>query len=337
MKKAIWIYVIFLVSTFSVRAQDVHFSQFFFSPQTLSPAEIGNFDAQYRVNTNQKTQWREVTKPYTSFAFMGDGRFGFTPKNIALGLILMNDHTGDSQFNTFTMMVGGSYRYNLEKSGKQFAQGGLQIGFSQIKLDENTLSFNNQYNGVIYDPNLPSGEGFARNSRWYLNLNMGLNYTYKPGARKVATIGFAGNNLTAPDQSFFNDTGVKLPFRMSLYAQGEWKVAEDFDLLPAVRWMNQATFTEVIIGTGLRYILLNERNLYRSIFAGYYGRFGDSGIALIGFDMDEWRVAANYDINVSDLKPASRNRGGFEFSIRYLFNRTNTNNGFRHKYCPVYL
>ncbi len=335
--RALLAIAIFLGLALRPMAQDVHFSQFFFSPQTLNPAEIGNFDAQYRLNANQKTQWREVSKPYSTFAIMGDGRFDFLPKNIAFGLNMLNDRAGDSRFNTFSILAGGSYGYALTDDGVHGLSGGLQLGLTQIKLDYDALNFNNQYNGIVYDPNLPTGESFSRNSRWYFNLNFGAIYTYNKTNRKSITVGLAGHNASAPNQSFTNETGVRLPFRTSLYANAEWTLTEDFDLMPSFRWMDQATFTEIILGSALRYILMNERNLYRTVFAGYYGRFGDSGIAMLGFEYDEWRVAANYDINVSQLTAASRNRGGFEFSVQYLFNRKPNQKSFRHKYCPVFL
>lgn len=320
-----------------VKCQDIHFSQFWYSHQLLNPAETGNFDAQYRLNANQKTQWREVSRPYTSFALAGDGQFRFLPEAVSAGITLLNDRAGDSRFNTLSILLGGAYKIPFKKSEKQWIQAGLQTGFTQIKLDPSALSFNNQYNGVVYDPSLPTGENFARNSRWYFNLNAGALYVIRPAQRKKITLGIAGHNLTAPAQSFYNDTGVKLPARISVYAHGEWKLSEDLDVLPAFRYMRQATFTEVIFGSGVRYILLDEQSLYRSVFAGYYGRFGDSGIAMAGVDIDAWRFAMSYDINVSTLKPASRNKGGFEFSLRYLFNRNPAHSGATHKYCPVFL
>src|SRR5690554_1380428 len=337
MRKAIAIMGVVLLCTQFVRAQDTHFSQFFFSPQTLNPAELRSFDGQYRLNANQKTQWREVSRPYTNFAFMGDGQLNFAPKELALGLMIMNDNAGDSRFNTFQILIGGSYKYTINGNEKHELRGGLQTGVSQIKLNENALTFNNQYNGVVYDPSLPSGENFTRNARWYLNLNAGLTYTLNHAERKNLTVGFSGHNITAPDQSFYNDTGVELPFRSSIYATGDWKVAEDFDAMPAFRWMNQGKFNEVIFGSAVRYVLMDEATIYRGVFAGYFGRFGDSGIAMVGFDYDAWRVAASYDINVSDLKPASRNRGGFEFSVQYIFQKPGSKTGSRHKYCPVFL
>lgn len=335
--KRLYVFVLFIAMCFTAKTQDIHFSQFFFSPQYLSPAEIGNIDAKYRLNANQKTQWREVSQPYNTFALMGDGRFDFVPKEIGLGLLVSNDRAGDSRYNTFNFLLGGSYKYLLNESEKHTLQGGIQLGLTQISIDESALSFNNQYNGVVYDPNLPTGENLARNSRWFFNLNAGALYNFKPEERKKITIGIAAHNISSPKQSFFNDTGIKLPLRFSAYANADWKIADDFDLMPSLRYMDQGTFNEFIFGSAIRYVLMNERSIYRSVFAGYYGRFGDSGIAMLGFEIDEWRFAASYDINVSDLETASRNQGGFEFSLRYLFGKKINTNKFRHKFCPVYL
>ncbi|MCA1752030.1 MAG: PorP/SprF family type IX secretion system membrane protein [Cryomorphaceae bacterium] len=326
-----------MVSAFSAKAQDIHFSQFFFAPQWLNPAEIGQFDAQYRGTANQKTQWREVSQPYTTFALAADGRPDFLPENTAVGMAVMNDRAGDSRFNTFSVLAGGSYTYKIKDSNRHLLTGALQLGFTQVSLNQDALRFDNQFNGVAFDPTLPTGESFARNSRIHANVNLGAAYTfnYAPGKKLVA--GWAGHNLTRPDRSFFNETGIDLPLRHAYYVTGDWNILPDIDLLPAMRYMRQRTFSEFVIGTAVRYVLINERNLYRSVFAGYFGRLGDSGIGLIGMEIDDWRAGISYDINMSNLTVASRNRGGFEFSLQYLFNRQPRNAGFNHRFCPTYI
>jgi len=321
----------------SAKSQDVHLSQFFFSPQLLNPTEIGNFSAEYRLNANQKTQWREVSRPFSTFALMGDGRFDFLPEKVAVGAVIMNDNAGDSRFNTFSILLGGSYTYSIDENDEHTLIGGLQTGLTQIRLNYDDLEFNNQYNGIVFDPNRSNGEDFARNARWYLNLNLGVTYRYNLEARKSITGGIALHNINSPRQSFFNDTGIQLPVRTSLYANAEWKVNEEIDAMPSFRWMDQATFTEVIFGTAARYRLIDEPGLNRAVFAGYFGRFGDSGIAMVGAEIDAWRFAISYDINVSDLEQSSRNRGGFEFSLQYLFGKKERSKMLRHKYCPVFL
>ena len=303
----------------------------------MNPASIGDFDALYRINANQKTQWRQVSKPYTTFALMGDVSAEFLPSGMHGGLVVMNDRAGDSKFNTFSVLPGIAYGLKPFDDDRHRLRLGIQAGATQIKLDETELSFDNQYNGVVYDPSLPTGENLRRQARWYFNLNVGAVYTWEKAVRKSISFGVAGHNLSAPKQSFYNDTGVKLPFRFSVHAPSTWKVSENLDALPAVRYMNQGTYSETIFGTAVRHVLMDEGKMYRSVFAGYFGRFGDSGIAMAGFDIDAWRVAASYDINVSDLKTASRNRGGFEISLQYLFGRRGDSAGSQHRYCPEFL
>lgn len=335
-KRFLWL-VIFVLCCFYARTQDLHFSQFFFSPQGLNPAHVGDFNGSYRINANQKTQWKQVSRPYMTFALTGDAAFDFIPQQMALGLAVINDNAGDARFNTFQILTAASYSFELDAEAKNTLRLGLQLGPGQISINENYMSFNNQYNGVVYDPTLPSGEAFPRNSRWYFNLHAGAAHRFNYAERKNITTGMAVHNLSQPNQSFFNDTGVELPMRFSIYSFASWMIHPDFDVMPAIRWMGQGTYQEFIAGSAIRYILMDEGSIYRSVFGGYFGRFGDSGIAMIGLEYDAWRVALSYDINVSDLKPASRNRGGFEFSVQYIFGESQGKPGVRHKYCPVFL
>lgn len=337
MKKALLISVFAVAAALSLQAQDIHFSQFFFAPAWLNPAETGHFDAQYRATANQRTQWREVAQPYTTFALAADGRPDFLPENFSVGAAIMNDRAGDARFNTFTVLLGGAYRYAFKNDDRHSLRGGVQIGLSQVSLDPDALRFDNQFDGAAFDPNRPTGENFARNSRVHANVNLGLAYTFDYARGKSLTGGWAGHNLTRPDRSFFNDTGVNLPARHTFYLRGAWNLRPDIDLLPALSYMRQGTFSEVLAGGAVRYTLLNERSMYRAVFAGWFGRFGDSGIGLAGMEIDDWRVGISYDVNLSNLQVASRNRGGFEFSVQYLFNRTPQNSGFMHRYCPRYI
>jgi type IX secretion system PorP/SprF family membrane protein len=330
----LWLYLLLPGSAW---AQDIHFSKWFFAPQLLSPAEIGHFPAMYRVHANQKTQWRQVSKPYTTFALAVDGGLPSLPGPLSVGVALMNDVAGDGRFNTFSMLTGGAWAWRPFGDDRHTLRPGIQMGLTQIRVDPDAFSFDKQFNGIVYDPSLPTGERLARNTRWYANVNLGAAYTYRIHARKEATAGWSVHNLNRPSQSFYNDTGVQLAVRHGWYTYGTWQLTEAWDALPAVRIMRQGTFTETIAGSAARYTLIDERGMYRAIFAGYFGRLGDSGIAMVGAEVNEWRAAISYDINVSQLKPASRNRGGFEFSVQYLWQRTDRTRGFQHKYCPSFL
>lgn len=52
-----------------------------------------------------------------------------------------------------------------------------------------------------------------------------------------------------------------------------------------------------------------------------------------GLEHDDWTFGLSYDINTSDLVPASRNRGGIEFAVVRIFG-TRPAIPVRFKACP---
>ena len=62
----------------------------------------------------------------------------------------------------------------------------------------------------------------------------------------------------------------------------------------------------------------------------------DAFIVGLGVKKNNIQAKISYDINVSDLKVASENRGGFEFSIVYFFNKKQKIQ-LEEKTCPKYL
>jgi hypothetical protein len=55
-----------------------------------------------------------------------------------------------------------------------------------------------------------------------------------------------------------------------------------------------------------------------TIHAGMYYRYKDALIPVVKMDYYPFSMAFSYDINVSSLAVASRNRGGFEISLSYI-------------------
>lgn len=332
MKKSLLIAFV-LFSAFCY-AQDVHYSQFMHSPLLLNAAETGNFMGDYRFTANQRTQWRSVSSPYSTFSLGAEARNLIPIENLSLGLFILSDKAGDSRLRTNRINISASYEKSISTDKKHSILAGLQTGITFRSIDYDELSFDNQYNGAAYDPNLPTQEDFARNSMVSPDLNLGVIYTFSESERQSYSAGIALNNLTQPDQSFYNDIGVKLPLRFTLHAAAVQKIKDNIDLLPAFSLNRQGSFTEFLLGTNLRYILLDERSIYRAVFIGYFGRLKDSGIAMAGFEYDTWRFGLSYDINLSDLDKASNNKGGFEFSLRYILGSPQLNQSFQHKFCP---
>ena len=320
----------------SINAQDIHFSQFLSSPLTLSPGATGHFNGDYRIAANHRTQWRSVTIPYQTFGGSFDMRNSFNVRNLGTGIAIYNDKAGDSEFSTLMVNLSGSYTFSISKDSLHYLTGGIQAGVSQRTINYNKLYFDNQFNGIRYDPNLSNGESFVREGYLKMNLNSGLAWTFIPKQRSRIMVGLTVFNLSKPKQTFYNDPSIKLDRRLALFGSAQIPAAEKIDILPSIHIMSQGKYKEYIGGSNLRYVLQNEFWKYRAIYAGAFLRARDAGYIVVGMEYNDLNVGISYDINTSGLRPASNKRGGLELSLIYIFRKFEQFNT-RHKACPTYI
>lgn len=317
----------------TVRGQDIHFSQFFNTPYALTPASIGVFDGQYRMGGVFRQQWRAVTQPYRTFGAGGDMADAFGVKGLGVGTWLYNDRAGDSRLNTFHFDLGASWTQRWGGGGMHSLTGGVQTGLSAIHIDYGDLAFDNQYNGFYYDPSLPTGEGFARDALTRFDLHAGALYRYHPAPRELVQVGLGLFNLTRPRIGFFNTEGEPLDGRTTFSVLTQFPVSERVDVMPMFQYMAQGPFRELDIGGNVRYILTDRYGVLRALQGGVFWRAEDAGYVYAGFERDDWTFGMSYDINLSDLVPASRNRGGIEFTVLRII-RKRPAVPARFKACP---
>lgn len=317
-------------------SQDIHFSQFMYSPLNLNPAQTGNFKGAYRFAGNVRRQWSSVTLPYQTYGLSADARDFRRLKGLGVGTSLYFDQTGDSHFSTLQLNLASAYRFNLNRSGSHFFSLGVQGGFTQRRIDYSNLTFDNQYNGYYYDPSIPVTETFANDGRIYPNFNLGVNWTRYYEKRKFISAGLAVFNITTPQQSFFGNDEIRLDMRYCFNVAGQYKLNDKFDLLPAALFMSQGTFREFIVGSSVKYIMNDIKQIYRAVYLGGWVRARDAGFVSIGMDYDEWFFGLSYDFNLSNLQPASRGRGGFELSVIYIV-PSYLPKRLKYKVCPDFM
>lgn len=317
-------------------AQDIHYSQYDLSPINLNPAQTGQFVGNYRFIGNYRTQWSSVTVPYNTFSFGADARNFLSKKNYAGGIQINQDQAGDSHFKTFQANVSGSYLMSINEDSTQNLSFGIQTGVTNKNITYDPLYFDVQYDGYAYNPNLPTQESFTKSSKTYLNLNTGIAYFNQIDKRKKIGGGIALFNITKPNQSFYNETAVKLDRRFLFHANAEWKVSEKINVLPSLLFMRQGKYSEFNFGGSAKYILTDFIGLYRTVWLGVFYRNKDAGFLTAGMDYDNWKVGISYDINTSSLVPASRRRGGLELAVIYIINKTPFKR-IQHRICPDYI
>jgi len=311
--------------------QDIHFSQYDYSPLNLNPALIGGFNGEFRFVANQRSQWSSVSAPYSTYGLSVDAKRIFkSPVNA--GISIYQDKAGDSDFSTFNVGLGGSYGLKLDSL--QTLTLGLQPTFTQRSINYNKLQFDNQYNGSQYDASLSNGESFGNQGYSSFNLHTGLSWQYNIAQRKSVTAGFAVFNLFKPKQTFFSDQSIQLQNRFVFHANGLFAVSDKIDVLPSILFQKQAKFKEIIVGGEGKYHL-NSGN-YKAVYAGIFYRNSDASYVTVGLDYADFRFGVSYDFNVSSLNVASNYRGGFEFSVIYILSRYKPEIK-RYKACPDYI
>ncbi|MGV9011838.1 MAG: PorP/SprF family type IX secretion system membrane protein [Flavobacteriales bacterium] len=316
------------------RAQDIHFSQFFNAPYAQSPANIGQFEGDYRLGAIYRQQWRSVTVPYNTFGIGGDAAHFLGVNGLGIGAWIYNDKAGDSHLQTFHADLGASWTQRFGEAMDQALTFGVQGGFSSVSIDYNDLRFDAQYNGFSYDPSLGNGEQFTRTARGHADLHMGIGYTYTPEARRKFTAGLAFFNLTTPNASLFDGAASPLDLRSLFHAGAQISVSEKVDVLPKLQWQAQGKFRELDLGGTVRYIMLDRWGLLRAVQGGLFMRAKDAGYVYAGLEHDDWTFGLSYDINMSRLEPASRNRGGVEVTAVKVFRRKPAV-PVRFKACPT--
>lgn len=317
-------------------AQDIHFSQFSMNPLHYSPSFVGQFDGKWRASAAQRTQWRSVTVPWVTFGGTMDWNGVGGRDGLNAGFSVAQDRAGDSRMNLIHINGVGGFDMAVGRDSSHQVSFGLVVGLTHLRIDYSALEFDNQFNGTAFDPNLANGESFTTRALTYGQFGAGIGYAFSRSRREMARLGIGFQNLNQPNQSLNDALGVDLDVRLSLHASGAVMLAEQWDVLPAVLWQAQGKFRELLVGGAARYVLVNEGPAFRSVLFGIYGRTRDAGYLMVGGEYDAWRLGISYDINTSNLRPASNGRGGLELALRYIhkpvFYPTIT-----RRYCPEFL
>ena len=317
-----------------VFGQDIHWSQFNDNPIFQNPGNAGNFNGDYRITANYRNQWKSVTIPFSTLSFAGDMRARFD-KNLGIGLLLFNDQVGDGKFRTTEVQFNAAYLLKLTSDSMHSIRPGINVGLNHRQVNPGLLIFDNQFNGISYDPGLGSGENLQNDRFTNFSFGFGAAYQYFVNERKKINASFGVFNFNRPNQGFY---GSKVPrdMRFNFSAQAIHKLDIDWDILPTLQFSVQGKYRELILGGRAKYTLINRNGVYRALYGGLFYRNRDAGYLSAGLDYNNWFFGISYDINFSKLTPASNARGGIEFALRYIIFNLKPKR-ITHRVCPDYI
>lgn len=316
-------------------AQDIHFSQWYRSPQNLNPALTGVFKGDYRFSGIFRSQWSSIPVPYQTFTANLDmklpfklGKRGF----IAAGGLMNVDKAGDSEMRAIEIGVGGSVGYFLTDGFALSAGASASYLNRQFNFDQ--LTFNEQFDGEIFNPANPTGESDLNNTQNQLRIGGGLNAHLRIKDRRTqVNLGAGLHNINQPDVRF-GPTAAPLSMRSSFYLQGAVEILPMLDLAFGQLYQVQGPYRENVSGGTIRYYLNPAKTNELMLGLGTYTRWGDAVIPTLEVRYQGWEAALTYDINTSALQAATNRRGGPEISLTYILARVAPPPVF--KACPIF-
>lgn len=312
--------IFFLLMGFSIQAQDVHYSQFYNMPLTLNPALTGHIEGTYRAKLIYRNQWNSITSGgvYSTPGLSADMNFKLNPESrssFGAGLALMNDQTGGGDFTNTYALASVAYHMSLDKKEKTYLSFGVQGGYLMKRVDGNSLIFADQLDSQG-NPSNTSMENLSNSNVSGGDLRLGVTFSGYPSQKMNYKFGLGYLHLIKANEVFLEGTDEnKLPSRLSFFAQGEFITGNPkLRVLPQLLFMNQAKVNEINLTSNLGYKVTPDLEL---VFGAGY-RVSDAAIANLGLNFKGVEFLASYDVNVSELTPASRANGGFEVSLGYV-------------------
>jgi type IX secretion system PorP/SprF family membrane protein len=312
--KKYFVVIVLFLSTF-LKAQDFHLSLYDAAPLFLNPAMTGLIDGKMRAHAHFRNQWNAIAyKPFTTALVSFDvpkGKWGF-------GGQITNMRAGIGNYNVFQMLGSAAYAVPIDKNKYHNLSMGLQLGFTQKRLEYKVYSFDSQWStieGGSFDKSLSNNENFNRQVQFQEQLNFGLLYFYgKQQSRVNPFLGVSAFNLTQPKETFIGSNN-RLPLRYYIHTGARINVSELLYFIPKVLVYSQKNILQQTYAIDGGYYFKGEK-FYA--LAGFIFRNQDAAIVNAGFRKDNWIFKLGHDFNTSTLKNTSKTRGAFEISLTYL-------------------
>lgn len=318
MKKLIGgLFILISLLSQELRAQDIHFSQFYANPIFLNPAFAGSVRCP-RIVTSYRNQWPGIDGNYVTYAASFDRHLDDLGGGI--GVLAYNDRMGSGVVSTSSVSAMYSYQVNVNRSFSLRA--GIQMTYVQRSIDPSKMNFGDQIDpkyGFIFNTN----EKFTKTLNTYPDFSAGI-----IGFGNRFFGGLAVHHISQPDEAFIKQgTGSSiLPRKYTAHAGAIIPIddQDDFTISPNAIFQLQARFQQLNLG------------LYFTkgpFVGGLWYRNKDAIIALVGFKYNIFRFGYSYDVTISKL------RGGFgshEITGSFQFYCKRKRKVFNTVNCPTF-
>ncbi|NOT35820.1 MAG: PorP/SprF family type IX secretion system membrane protein [Saprospiraceae bacterium] len=306
----------FIIASYVVEAQDLHFTQYAFSPLHVNPANAGLFKGSYRVGGIFRDQAFAISSAgaYKTLNFYIDVTLPWKVRKndwVGLGINVIQDRSGDIGWGAGGFI--GQLAYHLSINPKTTLSLGAQYGSSSFNVKspqkanteslirgiQGAVAFNNgaKYTDITIGTDLSTAIGSAKH-----DLSVGVN------AARI-------NQPTATNLS--TGAGQKLGTLITGYAGLNYHLNQKLDLRNHIWVRSLKSFNEIIPQCVVSYLANVEKKIRLNAGLGY--RFGDAVQLMFGADIDNLAFQIGIDQTLSGLRDAQSPTGfgAVEFAAKY--------------------
>lgn len=298
-----YFFLLILFLTNTVKAQDPVYSQFFNAHLQLNPALAGNTHSPL-IQLNYRNQWANIPTAYSTYSLSFDKYFDRL--NSGFGALLLSDNAGQGSLRNTSMAA--FYSYRLKISNDLYIKGGIEVGFNQLSLDWNKLTFGDAID-IRNGPLSPGGTPYP--SQEVLNGDPIIRYPLFGSGLMVYSpryyAGIALKNMNQPDIQYIGLSGsgidgTRLPMRVSIHAGTQIVIAKgnknNFGtfISPNVTYQYQSGFNQLNAGA-----FLNVDKLQLGLWYRHAAYNGDALIGSAGVKYQFMRLTYSFDFTTSDL------------------------------------
>lgn len=304
-----------------VRGQSMHFTQYYNAPMLLNPANTALLPVDdFRLGMNYRNQWAAVPVPYNTFSAFGDFKVGGNRENtnhnnwLGMGLAFFNDKAGDG--NLSLLQVQGNMAYHLQLSEFTMISLGMSGALVQRSVNYDNLTFDAQWDGVNFNPQIANGEKVGIIKTSYYTIAAGGNFAWFPNENVYVKLGGSALNINTPNETFYKSTNP-----VGLRPIGDldivWRLAPTVIANPSVYYTTQNAASELVCGSQIRVLISSRNTMPTELILGMYARLGDALIGVAGLKVGAVQFEASYDFTTSQLTPYNASYGALEFSLIY--------------------
>jgi type IX secretion system PorP/SprF family membrane protein len=330
-KRLLFLTLLVIACSFQVKAQqDVHFSQFYYSPVGLNPAAAGVMKGDMRAVAVYRNQWASVSTPFTTISASFDAPIQSRKmeKNfLGVGLHFNRDKSGTTAFSNLD--INGSISYSLDLGSRyqkpHYISFGLNAGYVNRSFNASNASWDSQWNGEVFDNTLPDGEiiRLGRVARGNVSVGAGALWNYAFDVKKRYYLGAAMFHFNRPNVSLFDEKTDKLYRKFAFTSGFEFGDKDRITTFkPNVVAVIQGPNNFINVGVDVNFDLTDRTDYtnyknYKAFGLGLYHRMFDAIMASANFTYSDVKIGVAYDLNISRFNVATGGSGAFEIVLVY--------------------